>query len=208
MTQADEHAESRATYRPRTYAELTRQQLAAIERFHQARSTADAVVGASREERLDMGRRHDVMRREHDAIVARCDEQLRLSGEALWHRTGRRVVLAHRSEWFLAKVGSLLEEDRVRVVARLSNGADAVGTVIAEQPDLLLVEDSLAMLSGAQVIRELQLLSPNTVVVAQVPYSDRVGPLLDAGAAAVFTRQIPPADVAEALLDLLTADRA
>lgn len=42
-------------------------------------------------------------------------------------------------------------------------------------------------------------------VAAHADYNDRVGVLLDAGARAVFTRQIPPADVAAALLELVGA---
>jgi hypothetical protein len=42
-------------------------------------------------------------------------------------------------------------------------------------------------------------------VTAQAAYGDRVGQLLDAGASAVFTRRIPPADVARSLLRLVGA---
>ncbi|MBW3611859.1 MAG: hypothetical protein KY438_10085, partial [Actinobacteria bacterium] len=68
----------------------------------------------------------------------------------------------------------------VRVVARLDNGADALGVVVAEQPDLVLVEESLAMLPGQEVVREIRQFSPHTLVVAQVAYGDRAGQMLDA----------------------------
>lgn len=123
-------------------------------------------------------------------------------------RAVRRVVIAHRSDWFVDRIASVLAEQGIHVVARLDNGADAVGTVIAEQPDVLLVEDSLAMVAGEQVIRAVQNFSPDTAVVAQAAYSDRVGALLEAGAAAVFTRQIPPADVVRSLVQLLSVDPA
>ena len=206
MTRIDEQADMRPSYRARTPVELAAQQLAAIDRFHVARHVEDAAAVAaslSREERLTRDRQREVVRRAHEAIVARCEHQLRHSGHVMSLRAGRRVVLAHRSEWFVAKVGALLAEHGVCVVASLENGADAVGTVVAEQPDLLLVEDSLAMVAGEQVIRDARLFSPETVSVAQVAYSDRVGALLEAGATAVFTRQIPPADVADALVELL-----
>lgn len=209
MTQIGEHAQARAAYNPRTYADLAAEQVAAIDQFHRARQTADAAAAdasVSREKRLDFGRQRDAMRREHEAIISRCDEELRLSGHVLAEWAVKRVVLAHRSDWFLDKIASLLAEQDIRVVARLDNGADAVGVVIAEQPDVLLVEDSLAMVAGEQVIREVQKFSPHTAVVAQVAHSGRVGVLLDAGAKAVFTRQIPPANVAQALLELLPPD--
>lgn len=211
MTQIDEHVPTRAAYRPRTYAELAAQQVAAIDQFHQARHAADAAVAdgsLSREEQLDWGRQCEVRRREHTAIISRCDHELRLSGQVLADRAVRRVVLAHRSDWFLDKIASILAEQDVHVVARLDNGADAVGTVVAEQPDVLLVEDRLAMVAGEEVIREVGRFAPDTAVVAQVAYSDRVGVLLGAGAAAVFTRQIAPGQVAQALLELLSLDPA
>lgn len=207
MTQLNEHPQVRPTYRPRTAVELAAQQLAAIEQFHQARRAADEAVAAAsltREERLTRDRHQDVVRREHEAIIARCDQHLRGSVDLLLQSGARRVVLAHRHEWFIDKVASLLAAQGVHDVTRLENGADAVGAAIAEQPDLLLVEDSLAMVSGEQVVREVRLFSPETLVVAQVAYSDRVGALLDAGAAAVFTRQIPPADVVQGVLRLMT----
>lgn len=41
------------------------------------------------------------------------------------------------------------------------------------------------------------------MIAAQVAYSDRMAPLLDAGASTVFVRQIPPVDVAAQLWELL-----
>jgi DNA-binding NarL/FixJ family response regulator len=117
------------------------------------------------------------------------------------------VVLAHRSQWFLAKVTSALEAAGLTVVARLSNGADAVGVAVAEQPDLLPVEDNLCIVTGEEVVREVRRFSPHTAVAAQVPYGDSVGRLLDAGAVSVFTRQVPPADVAHALLQQMRASK-
>lgn len=90
-------------------------------------------------------------------------------------------------------------------MAQTDNGADAVGLVVAEQPDLVLVEDTLAMLPGLEVIREVRRFSPDTVVVAQAAYGDRVGQLLDAGATTVITRSVPPHDVAQSVLRLMRA---
>ncbi len=60
------------------------------------------------------------------------------------------------------------------MVASSGNGADAVGTVVAEQPDLLLVEDLLAMVPGELVVREAARFSPSTVVRAQASHAGRV----------------------------------
>ena len=149
---------------------------------------------------MDAARRLEVLRREHDALVARAHEQLRSSGSLLHGSAERRVVIAHRSEWFVSKVAAVLEDHGLAVVARLDNGADVVGLAVAEQPDLVLVEDTLAMVPGEQVVREVREFCPGTILAAQVPYADRIGPLLEAGAATVFTRSVPPKDVAAGLL--------
>lgn len=188
--------------------DLASRQLDAITRFTLSQRIAQeaaATAARSRELRMDSERALEVMRREHDAVISRAHEQLRRSGEVL-RRTGRRrIVLAHRSEWFVDKVSDVLQAAGWDVVARLDNGADAVGLAVAEQPELVLVEDTLAMLPGEQVVREVRQFCPHTLVAAQVPYSDRVGALLEAGAVEVFTRQVPPADVASRLLELATA---
>ena len=197
-----------APTRFRTQLDLAGQQLHAIETFNKARRIAEeaaAATGRSREMRMDNDRRLEVIRRQHQALVERVDLQLRLSGEVLQQRTGRRVVLAHRNAWFVGKLSDLLRDRGMEVVTRVENGAEAVGATLAEQPDLLLVEDKLAMVAGEDVVREIRRYCPDTLVAAQVDYGDRVAALLEAGAHAVFTRQIPPPDIATRLEELLSA---
>ena len=91
----------------------------------------------------------------------------------------------------------------LEIVASVENGADAVGAALAEQPDLLFVEDKIAMVPGEEVLREMRRYCPDTVLAAQVDDSDRMGVLLEAGARAVFTRQLRPDDVADRLQELL-----
>ena len=198
---------STPTWRPRSELDLADQQLRAIARFNTARRTAEAAAAAvarSREMRMDAARSLEVLRREHDAVVRRAHEQLRVTGNLL-RGAERRVVLAHRNEWFLGKVALSLQDRGFLVVARLDNGADAVGLAAAGQPDLVLVEDTLAMVPGEQVVREVRRFCPETRVVAQVAYGDRVALLLEAGASAVFTRTVPPLAVAQGMVELLVA---
>ena len=197
-----------AAWRPRTELDLAAQQLQAIARFNDARRMAGAASAAaarSREMRMDVTRSLEVLRREHDAVVHRAHEQLRLTGALLRGTPQRRVVIAHRNEWFVGKVSHALRDSGVLVVAQVDNGADAVGIAVAEQPDLVLVEDTLAMVPGEQVVRDVLSYCPSTVVAAQVAYGDRVAHFLDAGAAAVFTRSVPPADAARSMVGLFTA---
>jgi CheY-like chemotaxis protein len=189
----------------RSDIELAIQQLRAVDSWHQARAKQESMaVGArSREARMDVARRMDVLRRQHEAIIRRSEEQLRESGRLIRNSAPNRAIVVHRNEWFVGKVAEGLHELGVEVVARLDNGADAVGTVVAEQPDLLLVEDNLPMQPGPDVVRLSKLYSPETVIATHVAYDDRVAVMLEAGAHAAYTRRVPPADVVEALGTLL-----
>lgn len=190
----------------RSQLDLAAQQLRAIETFNHARQMAEqaaAAAGRSREMRMDAARSLEVVRRQHAALVARVDEQLRASGSVLRGAMSHRVVLAHRNAWFVDKVSRALHEHGLEIVASVENGADAVGAALAEQPDLLFVEDRIAMIPGEEVLREMRRYCPDTVLAAQVDGSHRVGVLLEAGANAVFTRQLPPTDVAGRLQELL-----
>ena len=193
-------------WHPRSEVELAEQQLRAVARFHRARhmrEDAAAAAARSRELRMDAARSMDVLRRQHEALVARADVQLRSSGELLRTTAERRVVVANRNGWLVGKVVEALEDRGVQVVAQTDNGAEAVGMVVAEQPDLVLVEDTLAMLPGVEVIREIRRFSPETVVLAQAAHGHRVGELLDAGATTVLTRSIPPQEVTRSVLRLV-----
>lgn len=180
----------------------------AIESFNRARhlrEQAAAAAARSREMRMDAARSMDVLRRQHDAVVSRAHEQLEASGQLLRATTGRRAVLAHRNDWLVQRVTRALEGRGVQVVAGTDNGAEAVGVAVAEQPDLVLVDDTLAMLSGVEVVREVRRFCPDAMVAAQIAHGHQVGQFLDAGATTVFPRRSAPADVVQALLELVGA---
>lgn len=190
-----------------TELDVAQLQLQALETWHRARRLAERaadVATRSREARMDLDRRLDVIRAQHAAIIARTDEQLRTGAPLLREALPRRAVVAHRNEWFAGKVCAGLEAAGVQVLVRVENGAEAVGVVVAEQPDLLLVEDRLAMLSGEDVVREAREYAPVTVIAAHVAHEDRIGPMLEAGATTAYARRIPPREVVDDVLSLLT----
>jgi CheY-like chemotaxis protein len=194
----------------RSDLDLARQQLQAIERWHTARRDAQSAASrsaASREARMDLARRMDVIRAEHRAIVERTDAHLRSSVDLLQRIAPRRAIVVHRNRWFTDKVCADLAARAIVVVASLSNGAEAVGATVAEQPDLLLVEDSLPMMSGEDVVREVRAFAPATRIGAHVGYDERIAAMLEAGADTAYTRRVPPADVAEGLAGLLLRSR-
>ncbi len=113
------------------------------------------------------------------------------------------MVVAHRNAWFTGRLADALIGAGLEVVARLDNGAHAVGVAVAEPPDLLLVEDALPMLTGAAVVREVTACAPSVLIAAQVAHEDGIAAMLDAGAAAVWSRRVPPVDLAAGPLALL-----
>lgn len=189
-------------------AELLADQLAGIaswNRQHRPLELADDDTAASlsREMRLDVSRHREVVRRTHDALVAHTQQQLEASAAQLPAAPAPRAVLAHRNAWFRDKVRDTLLGAGVDVVVLLDNGADAIGVCVAEQPDLLLVEDKLAMAHGVQVVREVLQHAPRTIAVAQVSYEDEVPELLAAGARTAFPRRVPPVEVGRELAALV-----
>lgn len=197
-------------WQPRGESVLARQQVDGMARWHRARRMHEAAITAqavSREQRLDVARRMDVLRQQHRAMIARADGQLRDSARLLSGSSARRALLVHRNTWYLDKLTAALQERGVWVVARLDNGADAVGAAVAEQPDLMFVEDTLPMLTGIDVVREVLAYAPDTVLAAQVAYDQGAAVMLAAGARTVFTRRVPPREVADGLADLLLPRR-
>lgn len=191
------------------HAPLAVRQLEAIDAFHRARRRAEqaAVTAAgSREARLDAARRLDVVRRQHAAIITRTDTSLR-AGREVVRATRPRAVVVHRGDWFGRAIVRALSEHRFHLLAQLDNGADAVGAAVAEQPELLLLEDPLPMMTGEQVVTEVRRYSPATVVAVQTSDSRAMATLLDAGAGSVFSRRVAPLDVARDLAALLGAQR-
>ena len=187
----------------RSQLDLLKAQVQAIDAWNRSnrlsRDVAE-VVGLTREMRLDLSHRMEARRREQAALVARVDAQLRTSGQLLAARRPLRAVLAHRNEWLSGKVSGRLEERGVVVVGLFGDGADAAGTIVAEQPDLVFLEDRLPSLAGSDLVRRVRDFSPLSVIGAQVEDSRGIAPLVDVGAHAVFTRRIPPAEMADQLL--------
>jgi CheY-like chemotaxis protein len=180
-------------------------QLAAIDAWNNARRARDqaaASTALTREARLDLSRRMEARRREHEAVLQRAEQQMAQS-EHLLREHQARAVLAHRSAWLRDKVADSLTERGVRVIGLHEDGAEAAGTIVVEQPDLVLVEDRLPTLPGVQVVERVRRFAPRTVVGAQVLDPSTTPALLQAGADAVFTRRVRPAEMAAELLRLL-----
>ena len=183
------------------------QAIDAWNRSNRVASDAADVIGLTREMRLDLSNRMAARRREQAALVARVDQQLRDSGDLLSARRPVRAVLAHRNEWLSGKVSARLQERGVLVVGIFSDGADAAGTIVAEQPELVFLEDRLPSLTASDLVRRVRDFSPLSIIGAQVEDSRGIAPLIDVGAHAVFPRRIPPVEMADQLLAHLSGDQ-
>ena len=193
----------------RTQLDLLKAQLAAVDAWNLARRAAEADVETgtlSREMRLDLSRQLEARRREHQAVVARAEQHLRESGGALSAAARRRAVLAHRNAWLRDNVATRLQDLGVDVVGTFEDGADAAGTVVVEQPDLVLVEDRLPTVSGLELVQRIRAFSPHTVIGVQCLDEGGVPTFVKAGAQPVFTRRVPPKDIAEHLVGRLAGD--
>lgn len=192
----------------RSQKELATAQLAAIDAWNRARRTVEAAAETtrpSREMRLDLNRKRHARHREHEALLARSQQMLARSGEQLAETVPVRAVLAHRSSWLRDRIAQRLVEAGVQVVGEFEDGAEASGTLIAEQPDLVLVEDLLPTISGLQVLQRARTFAPWAVTGVHVMDSSGVDRFVRAGAAAVFTRRVPPDELVDELLRCLQA---
>jgi hypothetical protein len=182
--------------------ELLTAQLRGLDLWHVARRAAEQSArkpGSGREARLDVARRLDVRRREHQAIVERLALGLDTDAGPMVVAVPARVVIAHRHVWSRNSLTAELTKRGVEVLCALDNGADAVGVCVAEQPAFLIVDELLAMRSGREVVAEVTQFCPRTFVAGYVRDEAAVGDLLEAGATTVFTRRVTPADLAESL---------
>ena len=192
--------------RPRHQLALMLAQLSAIERWiADARPlTAADAAALTREMRLDLSRRMDARRKEQEALIARADAHLAASGRVLAQHGTLRAVLAHRNEWLRTAVADRLTEHGVHIVGVFGDGAEAAGTLVAEQPDLVLVEDRLPTVPGLEVVRRAREYAPGALIGAHVLDGSGVDQMVAAGALAVFTRRIPPREIADQLVECVS----
>lgn len=179
----------------------TVRQVAAIDAWIAARRRREQaldVPGMSRDDRMDVAREVEVLRRTHDAIRGRC--VLALDPDAGPRgRPGPTAVLAHRHTWFVDRLARLLGEQGVTVLVCTDNGAEALGAVVAEQPDLLLVGERLAMLSGCALLIRTRVYSPTTLRAAQAADGAQQAALHDV-ADCLFQPDHSPSHVADTLV--------
>jgi CheY-like chemotaxis protein len=162
-------------------------------------------ASTSREARMDAQRRLEALRRTQAALLARTEETVAEALASL--EEVPRAVLVHRSAWMREKLSLHLSELGVQVRAEADDGAEGLGIAIAEQPDVVVIEDRLPSLLAVELVAGVREYVPQAIVAAQVEHDEDVPRLVEAGVAAVFSRRIPPGLIAEELAGLLAQPR-
>jgi CheY-like chemotaxis protein len=191
--------ETAVTAPPSTGFDLLCRQVRAIDAWHRRRhieEQGERWLDVGRQSRVDRNRRGNVLRREHEAIVERTDLHLRRAGVPLCVQ-GPRAVVVHRHPWVADALTDALNQRGIDVVATLGNGADAVGAVVVEQPELLVLSEVLCMLSGLEVVREVRALSPATVSAVLVEHGYAAAELAAAGAQLTLRHGTRPCTAAD-----------
>jgi len=195
-------------WRPRSSVELILDQVRAIGSWVQdpvGHQPGCAPKGGRvpREMRLDLAGELEALRATHAAVVARAELQLGQTGDPMWADSSCRAVLAHRDVWWRERVADCLTAQGVQVIAKAGDGVDAVGVLVVEQPDLVVVQDLLPLLPGLQVVRQARRYAPTSLIAAHLLDSRQAQPFLTAGADVAFNRLDRPGEVAEQLVALL-----
>jgi two-component system response regulator DesR len=113
-----------------------------------------------------------------------------------------RVVLAEDQAMVLGALAALLETDTgIKVVASVSNGAEALRAIAEHKPDILVTDIEMPEMTGLTVAAEVRERFPKTKVVILTTFA-RPGYLrraLDAGALGYLLKDRPAAELAEAV---------
>ena len=182
----------------RSAAEIETARAEAVEAWHRRRDVLEDMPeypGSAREGRNEVARREAARDRERQALLARLAPD-RSSPRA-------SVVIAHRMPWTRAALRRGLESRGLVHVEEFEDGASALGAVIAEQPDVVFLQQQLPWLDGLEAVRQMRVYAPDSVLVVQLdqPHAERDA--REAGAALVLPRAERPADVVDKLCQLV-----
>lgn len=177
---------------------LLRAQVDGIDRWTRERAVtlarAQQTASLSREQRLDLRRRVDVLARQHRALVQRTDVPL---DGGWWSSSRPRVVLVQAHDEARRRLARALERSGATVLLAGTNGAEAVGISVAEQPDLVLVGARVQMMASEDVVRDVRRFAPRAAVVMQVTDDRQRAGALDAGATTTLPDLSPAASSAD-----------
>lgn len=112
------------------------------------------------------------------------------------------LVVLHRHAWTAHRVPALLSDGGVVVHVEASDAARAIGVIVAEQPDGVLLSEELPGQSSLEVAERIRRLSPLSCVAVHVN-SQSSAQDFHAVADAIYSRWCDLATIASSLRDLL-----
>jgi DNA-binding NarL/FixJ family response regulator len=118
--------------------------------------------------------------------------------------TSSRCVLADDHPGLIAAVGDYLTEQGYEVVSRATDGLSALAEIEQSHPELALVDYRMPRCSGAELVRRIKEVSPETRVAVYTADADErvVAEMLAAGADGVVLKEAPLADLVRALVSI------
>jgi NarL family two-component system response regulator LiaR len=92
-------------------------------------------------------------------------------------------------------------QEGLELAGEASDGAEAVQLVQQSLPDVVLMDLVMPGVDGIEATRQIRDLSPSTKVIVLTSFDDdeRVFPAIKAGAAGYLMKDVPPAELAEAV---------
>jgi DNA-binding NarL/FixJ family response regulator len=112
-----------------------------------------------------------------------------------------RCLVADDHPALLLAVTSYLSEHGFEVVGSVEDGAGAITAAERERPEFAVVDYRMPRAGGAELVRRLKAVSPDTHVAVYTAEADEalVDEAFTAGAAAVVLKEAPLADLVRAL---------
>ena len=112
-----------------------------------------------------------------------------------------RCLVADDHPALLSAVCSYLSENGFEVVGPVSDGLRAVALAAEAKPELALIDYRMPRLAGAELVRQLKEVTPDTVIAVYTADADEAlaRDVMEAGAVALVLKEAPLADVVRAL---------
>lgn len=115
--------------------------------------------------------------------------------------SAKRIVLADDHPALLAAIVRLLEVEGFEVVARVTEGRAALAAILAERPDIALLDVQMPHLTGIEVARAAADAAPETRIVLYTGFGDRalLAEAFNAGVRGFVLKEAPVNDLVRAV---------
>jgi DNA-binding NarL/FixJ family response regulator len=115
-----------------------------------------------------------------------------------------RVLLVDDQPRARQGIKALLEVwHRFEEVREAANGMDAIRSVEESQPDLILMDARMPLMSGLEATRLIKARWPKIKIIVLSLYPDNQATALEAGADAFVSKSDPPGQLRKALTDVI-----